>query len=167
MPYESIYGWTTSGYTFADVAFNVLGTTLYDELTDFSAAGYAVGSNNWESFDVIDTQGNVVYTLPELNNGDGITNYEYANSYLACGHYSMWTSFHYGVTNLETGIFTEYDVVEPVDGTECMIVTADSGLKGLYERDELAFDCVYDEISFSDGVFHLTRGAESKTYEPA
>lgn len=167
MPYESIYGWTTSGYTFADVAFNVLGTTLYDELTDFSAAGYAVGSNNWESFDVIDTQGNVVYTLPELNNGDGITNYEYANSYLACGHYSMGTSFHYGVTNLETGIFTEYDVVEPVDGTECMIVTADSGLKGLYERDELAFDCVYDEISFSDGVFHLTRGAESKTYEPA
>lgn len=167
MPYESIYGWTTSGYTFADVAFNVLGTTLYDELTDFSAAGYAVGSNNWESFDVIDTQGNVVYTLPELNNGDGTTNYEYANSYLACGHYSMGTSFHYGVTNLETGIFTEYDVVEPVDGTECMIVTADSGLKGLYERDELAFDCVYDEISFSDGVFNLTRGAESKTYEPA
>ena len=68
---------------------------------------------------------------------------------------------------METGIFTEYDVVEPVDGTECMIVTADSGLKGLYERDELAFDCVYDEISFSNGVFHLTRGAESKTYEPA
>lgn len=166
MPYESICGWTTSGYTFADEAFNVLGTTLYDELTDFSAAGYAVGSNNWESFDVIDTQGNVVYTLPELNNGDGITNYEYANSYLACGHYSMWTSFHYGVTNLETGIFTEYDMVEPVDGTECVIVTAKSGLKGLYERDELYFDCVYDDIVFDGEAFTVTRGAEVSTYVP-
>ena len=166
MPYESIYGWTTSGYTFADVAFNVLGTTLYDELTDFSAAGYAVGSNNWESFDVIDTQGNVVYTLPELNNGDGTTNYEYANSYLACGHYAMGTSFHYGVTNLETGIFTEYDAVEPVDGTECVIVTAKSGLKGLYERDELYFDCVYDDIVFDEEAFTVTRGAEVSTYVP-
>ncbi len=166
MPYESIYGWTTSGYTFADEAFNVLGTTLYDELTDFSAAGYAIGSNNWESFDVIDTQGNVVYTLSELNNGDGITNYEYANSYLACGHYSMGTSFHYGVTNLETGVFTEYDAVEPVDGTECVIVTATSGLKGLYERDELHFDCVYDDIIFDEEAFTVTRGAEVSVYVP-
>ena len=76
-------------------------------------------------------------------------------------------SLSYGVVDLQTGELTRYEEVEPVDGTEYMIVTADSGLKGLYERDELAFDCVYDEISFSDGVFHLTRGAESKTYEPA
>ncbi|MGI6261188.1 MAG: WG repeat-containing protein [Acutalibacteraceae bacterium] len=158
-------GYTDYYYTFADECLNVIGSKRYNELTDFSASGYAIGyyfgSDYEDCWDVIDTQGNVVHTLCRFS--DYPTTYEYANSYMAYGHDRL----SYGVVDLQTGELTRYEEVEPVDGTEYMIVTADSGLKGLYERDELAFDCVYDEISFSDGVFHLTRGAESKTYEPA
>lgn len=155
-------------YTFADECLNLIGSEHYDELTDFSASGYAIGhlfntggNDGQEIWEVIDTQGNVLHTLYRF--GEFPTFYEYANSYMAYGHDTLGC----GVVDLQTGELTRYAEVEPVDGTEYMIVTADSGLKGLYERDELAFDCVYDEISFSDGVFHLTRGAESKTYEPA
>ncbi len=157
--------------TFADACLNIVGSNQYDGMSHFSASGYAVGcyynKGGEETWEVIDAQENVLHTLHRL--GDYPTAYPYANSYLAYGYsYSGWGDVvKLGVVDLQTGEFSEYAEVEPVDGTECMIVTADSGLKGLYERDELAFDCVYDEISFSDGVFHLTRGAESKTYEPA
>ena len=110
----------------------------------------------------------MIHTLYRLN--DCNTTYEYANGYMVCGYYSMsmgQNSIKYGVVDLQTGELTRYEEVEPVDGTEYMIVTADSGLKGLYERDELVLDCVYDEIHFDGSVFHLERGAESTTYQPA
>lgn len=164
-------------YTFADEALNVIGEKTYDALCDFSASGYAVGfianssgRGGRETWEIIDSQGNVVHTLYELNNGDGNTTYEYANSYLVYGYYAMGTgqsSVKYGVVDLRSGEFTQYAAVKPVNKTECMIVTDDSGLLGLYDRDELVYDCVYDEISFDGEIFHLTRGVEESIYTPS
>lgn len=162
-------------YTFADECLNVIGRKAYDDLTDFSASGYAIGylgnhigRGGQETWEVIDTQGNVVHTLSRLN--DCSTTYEYANDYIVCAYYSMGTgqnSVKHGVLDLQTRQFTKYAEVKPVNGTQCIIVTADSGRMGLYVRDELVLDCVYDEIRFDGSVFHLERGAESTTYQPA
>lgn len=158
-----------NNYTFADENLNLRGYKYYKELTDFSKSGYAIGCIDWISWEVIDTEGTVLYTLSELNNGDGNTFYEYANKYLAYGYYALGmgqNSVHYGVVDMQTGTFTEYANVKPIDGTECIIVSADSGLMGLYEKDSLVLSCVYDNITFDGSRFELTRGAEKSTYDP-
>jgi hypothetical protein len=93
----------------------------------------------------------------------------YTNGYLACGGYLIgMTSKYYGVVELSTGQFTEYANVIAVDGTSCVKVAAESGLWGLYEKDELLYPCVYDSISFDEETrqFTLTRGGEVSYYTP-
>lgn len=75
-------------------------------------------------------------------------------------------SVKYGILDLQTGEFTEYAEVNPLDGTECIVVTAKSGKQGMYVNRDLLFECVYDKISFDGSQFELKRGNEVSIYCP-
>jgi hypothetical protein len=154
-------------YTFADEAFNLLSDKQYRALSMFSSNGYAVGTTDYETWEVIDSTGKVHYTFGKIADSTNIT-ISYTNGYLACGGYLIFTSAYYGVVDLSTGQFTEYANVIAVDGTSCVKVAAESGLWGLYEKDELLYPCVYDSISFDEETrqFTLTRGGEVSYYTP-
>jgi hypothetical protein len=154
-------------YTFADEAFNLLSDKQYRALSMFSSNGYAVGTTDYETWEVIDSTGKVHYTFGEIADSSNIT-MSYTNGYLACGGYLIFTSAYYGVVDLSTGQFTEYANVIAEDGTSCVKVAAESGLWGLYEKDELLYPCVYDSISFDEETrqFTLTRGGEVSYYTP-
>lgn len=154
--------------TFADEAFNLLSDKQYRALSMFSSNGYAVGTTDYETWEVIDGTGTVQYTFGKIADSSNIT-ISYTNGYLACGGYLIgMTSKYYGVVDLSTGQFTEYANVIAVDGTSCVKVAAESGLWGLYEKDELLYPCVYDSISFDEETrqFTLTRGGEVSYYTP-
>ena len=154
-------------YTFADEAFNLLSDKQYRALSMFSSNGYAVGTTDYETWEVIDSTGKVHYTFGKIADSTNIT-ISYTNGYLACGGYLIFTSAYYGVVDLSTGQFTEYANVIAEDGTSCVKVAAESGLWGLYEKDELLYPCVYDSISFDEETrqFTLTRGGEVSYYTP-
>ena len=154
-------------YTFADEAFNLLSDKQYRALSMFSSNGYAVGTTDYETWEVIDSTGKVHYTFGKIADSTNIT-ISYTNGYLACGGYLIFTSAYYGVVDLSTSQFTEYANVIAEDGTSCVKVAAESGLWGLYEKDELLYPCVYDSISFDEETrqFTLTRGGEVSYYTP-
>ena len=155
-------------YTFADESLNLLSDKQYQTLSMFSSNGYAVGTTDYETWEVIDGTGTVQYTFGKIADSSNIT-ISYTNGYLACGGYLIgMTSKYYGVVDLSTGQFTEYANVIAVDGTSCVKVAAESGLWGLYEKDELLYPCVYDSISFDEETrqFTLTRGGEVSYYTP-
>lgn len=154
-------------YTFADESFNLLSDKQYRALSMFSSNGYAVGTTDYETWEVIDGTGKVHYTFGKIADSTNIT-ISYTNGYLACGGYLIFTSAYYGVVDLSTGQFTEYAQVIAEDGTSCVKVAAESGLWGLYEKDELLYPCVYDSISFDEETrqFTLTRGGEVSYYTP-
>ncbi len=154
-------------YTFADESFNLLSDKQYRALSMFSSNGYAVGTVDHNTWEVIDGTGKVHYTFGKIADSSNIT-MSYTNGYLACGGYLIFTSAYYGVVDLSTGQFTEYAQVIAEDGTSCVKVAAESGLWGLYEKDELLYPCVYDSISFDEETrqFTLTRGGEVSYYTP-
>ena len=154
-------------YTFADESFNLLSDKQYRALSMFSSNGYAVGTTDYETWEVIDGTSKVHYTFGKIADSSNIT-MSYTNGYLACGGYLIFTSAYYGVVDLSTGQFTEYAQVIAEDGTSCVKVAAESGLWGLYEKDELLYPCVYDSISFDEETrqFTLTRGGEVSYYTP-
>lgn len=158
-----------AGMRIADEQFNVLNVEYYNSLSTFNNLGLAVAENQTRGWHIIKADGSALQNLP-IHEIYGVeVDYTYANEYIACCMARVgMTGKYYGTVNLKTGKMNTWSNVEPVDGTNCIIVTDENtGLKGLYDRESLVLNCVYKEIKYKDGVFERTRGAITDTYTPS
>lgn len=155
-----------------------LNTSVYDsgyydsdiDMCSFNENGYAVASfrtpNGKDVRVVLNANGNEVERFTQSENGYwpiAANDYIYQMAY--CDPYVDYVQR--GVLNRKTRDFTAYSSVQMIDGTNLAIVKdADTGLFGLYDRDSLVLDLVYNEIEYSWGEIIATRGAEERVYTP-
>lgn len=157
----------------ADEQLKFLNNEYYYSISTFNALGLAVAENQTIGWHILKADGSIVQNLPAY---DIEVNYTDANEYVASCVVSAGPQNDkcYGTVILKTGELVIWGDVEPVAGTNYIIVTdEDTGLKGLYDKDSLVLSCVYQEISVYEemqynGVrFLLTQGETIEVYTPS
>ena len=160
------WGYTNAGMRIADENFNLISKEYYDSLSTFNELGFAVAENETKGWHIINKEGRALQSLP-IHEIYGVqVDYAYANEYMACClAKSGMIDTYYGVVDLQTGEMTTWESVKPVDGTNCIIVTdIDTGLKGLYDKNSMVLDCIYQDITYNGTLFEITRGGTFDIY---
>ena len=109
--------------------------------------------------------------LPEIDLGSADDYYLETNGYFALaggytGSYGMDIVSRYAVIDIVTQEITEYQSVEFISGTEYTVVQdAATGLYGLYDKNQLVEECVYDSIEVgANNKILLKRGGTETVY---
>lgn len=123
---------------------------------------------NRSAWCIIDMDGNVIRTLPELNK-EVIPNgklYVSLNDDFAYARGDYMKTIH-KLYNYNTDTWTEWGSVKMLPGTQCIIITSkDSGLYGVIDHGEQVLECLYSDAVFENGIITLTRGSQPETYTP-
>lgn len=116
-------------------------------------------------------EGTYICDLPEIDLGSADNYYLETNGYFALaggytGSYGMDIESQYAVIDIVTQEITEYQTVEFISGTEYTVVQdAATGLYGLYDKNQLVEECVYDSIvADSNNKMLLKRGGTETVY---
>ncbi len=124
--------------------------TLY-----FAVATYSVDDNGGTKSVVVNKDGSEYCELPDF-----ISPYNACNGYFASvSDEDPTMPFKGSLVNLETNEVMEYDSIEFVPRSTCIIVQDSAGYYGVYNGYEMAFDCEYDSIDIWEGDSGST-GAE-------
>lgn len=129
----------------------------FHDASDFSSSGFSVVTEQMYSREslVYDLNGTLRYIIP---NTVDFRNPDYANEFYAAGPLY--------IIDLVTDEMTEWGSVEPVDGTNCIIVQDDdTELYGLYDGPELV-ETGYTEITYEGTSIYLRRGDTVTEYTP-
>ena len=163
-------------YSYLNRDFQLLPGDPYQEAKQFNSSGYTVVSarQDWwghETWGVINSEGTYVCDLPEIDLGSADDYYLETNGYFALaggytGSYGMDIESRYAVIDIVTQEITEYQSVEFISGTEYTVVQdAATGLYGLYDKNQLVEECVYDSIEVgANNKILLKRGGTETGY---
>ena len=163
-------------YSYLNKDFQLLPGDPYQEAGQFNFSGYAVVSvrQDWwghETWGVIDSSGNYICDLPEPHLGRAGNGYTETNGYLAIawgytGSVGMGTESYYAVVDIATQEMTEYQTIDFIEKTKyTMVQDLSTNLYGLYDKDQLVKECVYDSIEVrTDGKMILRRGGSEEVY---
>ncbi len=184
IPGFNIQGW---GHKYISKDMNWLNDNIFENCSEFNEHGYALGEFRSGEIYILDYNGNVVDELTDYYKYDKIDGayyfYDKNNDgyhhgslmpYDTNGYIYVMDEAYNNSSDIQAIMLVKdhsilpYGSVKMCENTLMTIVTdTETHLYGLYHKDELVLNTVYNEITIENGIATAKRGAEVTEYIPS